>query len=297
MERKFLVPIVTPFKDEETVDYRALQKLVRKVLNDGADGIYAGGSSAECFFLNESERKKVLEAVIEAAEGAFVAAHIGAIGTCNSISLAKHAQRAGANAVSSVPPFYFSYTFGEIKNYYLDIVKSVDIPMMIYNIPSNTRTSFTLGEFLELMACDGVEYLKFIDDNFYLLEQIKSHCGKTVYSGKDEDFLSALAAGADGAIGTSFNFMLDKFIRIRELYDAGRVQEARAVQHSANEVITAVCECGLLEATKYMLALQGIEAGHARKPFACLTEEKKRRLRAVAEKEGLLNALPMGRAL
>ena len=149
MERKFLVPIVTPFKDEETVDYRALQKLVRKVLNDGADGIYAGGSSAECFFLNESERKKVLEAVIEAAEGAFVAAHIGAIGTCNSISLAKHAQRAGANAVSSVPPFYFSYTFGEIKNYYLDIVKSVDIPMMIYNIPSNTRTSFTLGEFLE----------------------------------------------------------------------------------------------------------------------------------------------------
>ena len=93
MERKFLVPIVTPFKDEETVDYRALQKLVRKVLNDGADGIYAGGSSAECFFLNESERKKVLEAVIEAAEGAFVAAHIGAIGTCNSISLAKHAQR------------------------------------------------------------------------------------------------------------------------------------------------------------------------------------------------------------
>ena len=93
------------------------------------------------------------------------------------------------------------------------------------------------------------------------------------------------------------NFMLDKFIRIRELYDAGRVQEARAVQHSANEVITAVCECGLLEATKYMLALQGIEAGHARKPCACLTEEKKRRLRAVAEKEGLLNALPMGRAL
>ena len=297
MERKFLVPIVTPFKDEETVDYRALQKLVRKVLNDGADGIYAGGSSAECFFLSESERKKVLEAVIEAAEGAFVAAHVGAIGTYNSIALAKHAQRAGANAVSSVPPFYFSYTFGEIKNYYLDIVKSVDIPMMIYNIPSNTRTSFTLGEFLELMACDGVEYLKFTDDDFYLLEQIKSHCGKTVYSGKDEDFLSALAAGADGAIGTSFNFMLDKFIRIRELYSAGRVKEARAVQHSANEVITAVCECGLLEATKYMLALQGVEAGHARKPFTCLTEEKKRRLRAVAEREGLLDALPMGRAL
>ena len=169
--------------------------------------------------------------------------------------------------------------------------------MMIYNIPSNTHAKFGLGDLESLLAEEGMDYMKFTDTDYFMLEQLKSHTGKFIYSGKDEDFLSALAAGADGAIGTSFNFMLDKFIRIRELYDAGRVQEARAVQHSANEVITAVCECGLLEATKYMLALQGIEAGHARKPFACLTEEKKRRLRAVAEKEGLLNALPMGRAL
>ncbi len=297
MKKKFLVPIVTPFRDEDTVDYRVLQQLVRKVLNEGADGIYAGGSSAECFFLSEAERKKILEAVIEAAEGAFVVAHIGAIGTNNSIVLARHAERAGANAVSSVPPFYFSYSFAEIKQYYLDIMGSVNIPMMIYNIPSNTRTAFSLGEFLELMACDGVEYLKFTDNDFYLLEQIRSHCRKTVFSGKDEDFLSALAVGADGAIGTSFNFMLRKFIRIGELFERGRVQEARALQHSANEVITAVCGCGLLEATKYMLSLQGIEAGHARKPFFRLTEEQKRRLRAIAEREGLLSAEPVGQAL
>lgn len=290
MEAKFLVPIVTPFKDETTVNYKALQALVQKVLKEGADGIYAGGSSAECFSLDEAERKKVLEAVIEAAEGAFVVAHIGAIGTNNSVKLARHAQRAGADAVSSVPPFYFSYRFEEIKNYYLDLLASVDLPMMIYNIPSTTKTSFTLDQFLELMNCDGVGYLKFTDDDFYLLEQIKSHCDKTVFSGKDEDFLSALAAGADGAIGTTFNFMLGKYLRISDLYKQGKMKEALAVQHSANEVITTVCDCGLLEATKYILSLQGIDAGHARKPFSYLTEEQKARLRAVAEKEGLLDS-------
>ena len=288
MEKKFLVPVVTPFSDEQKINYRALQDLVVKLLQEGADGIYAGGSSAECFFLSEAERKKVLEAVIEAAGDAFVVAHVGSIGTYNSISLAKHAQKAGAAAISSVPPFYFGYTFEEIKNYYLDLMKSVDLPMMAYNIPSNTKTEFSIDEFLQLMAFDKMRYLKFTDDNFYMLEQIKSHCDKIVYSGKDEDFLSALAAGADGAIGTTFNFMLGKYLDIYRLYKEGKMQEALAVQHSANEVISVICKCGLLESTKYLIGERGIEVGHARKPFCYLTEEKKRMLRSVAEREGIL---------
>lgn len=129
-----------------------------------------------------------MEAVIEAADGAFVVAHIGAIGTNNSIELAKHAEKVGADAISSVPPFYFTYSFEEIKEYYLDIVNSVDIPMMAYNIPSTTKTKFTLEQLLALLSCDKIKYLKFTDDNFYVLEQLKSHSGKIIYSGKDEDF-------------------------------------------------------------------------------------------------------------
>ena len=65
MKNKFLVPIVTPFKSDETVDYEALKNLTKRLLDDGADGIYASGSSAECFLLSEEERRKTLEAVIE----------------------------------------------------------------------------------------------------------------------------------------------------------------------------------------------------------------------------------------
>ena len=111
MKNKFLVPIVTPFKANETVDYEALKTLTKKLLNDGADGIYASGSSAECFLLSEEERRKTLEAVIEAADGAYVVAHVGNIGTKNSVALARHAKAAGADAIASVPPFYFNFPF------------------------------------------------------------------------------------------------------------------------------------------------------------------------------------------
>lgn len=288
MNKKILIPVITPFSNDETVNYEALQRHVSELLKKGADGIYAGGSSAECFSLNETERKKTLEAVIEAANGAFVVAHIGAIGTNNSIALAKHAEKVGADAISSVPPFYFTYSFEEIKEYYHDIVNSVDIPMMAYNIPSTTKTKFTLEQLLELLSCDKIKYLKFTDDNFYILEQLKSHSGKFIYSGKDEDFLSALVTGVDGAIGTTFNFMVEKYLAIERFFREGKMKEALEVQHSVNEVIRTVCDCGLLEATKYMVCLKGLAVGHARKPFEYLTEEKKKRLHAVAEKEGII---------
>lgn len=102
MKNKFLVPIVTPFNDDETVNYDALYRLTKKLLSDGADGIYSTGSSAECFLLSEEERKKTLETVIKAADGAYVVAHVGAVSVKNTMELARHAVKA---AQTSLPPF------------------------------------------------------------------------------------------------------------------------------------------------------------------------------------------------
>lgn len=288
MKNSILVPIVTPFKNENEIDYDSLQQLVKKLLNEGADGIYACGSSAECFSLREQERKKSLEAIIEAAEGAFVVAHVGAPGTSLAVDFAKHAKNAGANAISSVPPFYFTFNFNEIKQYYIDLVDNADLPLMLYNIPQTTGRRFTAAQFEELLSDDRIPYLKFTDTDFYSLEQIKSHTGKTIYSGKDENFLSALSAGADGAIGTTFNFMLDKYINIFKLFKENKMAEALKIQHSANEVIKVVCDCGLLESAKYLVALKGINVGHARKPFSYLTFEQKIKLTDIALKEGVI---------
>lgn len=287
-DNTILVPVITPFTGDETVDYNALQRHVESVLGQGADGIYVCGSSAECFSLSEEERMKSLEAVVEAANGAFVAVHVGAFSTAGSVRLARHAEKAGADVVSSMPPFCFNYSFAEIKDFYTDVMNSVELPMMAYNFPAATQTHFTFEQFLELLSAEKMQYLKFTDVDFYMLEQLKSHTGKFIYSGKDEDFLSALAAGADGAIGITFNFMVGKFKTIRRLFREGKTEEARLIQHGVNEMVRTVCRCGLIESTKYLVGLRGIAVGHARKPFSRLSEEAKACLRSMAEREEII---------
>ena len=253
MKNKFLVPIVTPFKANETVDYEALKTLTKKLLNDGADGIYASGSSAECFLLSEEERRKTLEAVIEAAD-----------------------------AIASVPPFYFNFPFEGILDYYRRLAET-GLPVIVYSLPSATR-KLTIDEYRRLLSLSGVIGLKFTDSDYFTMERIITETGADVYSGKDECFLSALAAGAKGAIGTTFNFMLDKYLEIYRLFKAGKTAEALEIQSSANAATECVLE-NIMPATKYLIKLRyGIDCGNARRPFLPLSEAHKRKLDEIAAK-------------
>lgn len=281
--KKILVPIVTPFNADETVNYDMLARLTRKVLDEGADGIYAGGSSAECFLLTQEEREKCLETVIKAADGAFVVAHVGDIGTKKTIDLAKHAEKVGADVVASVPPFYFGYGFEGVKSYYRDLSSAVKIPTLVYNIPVATGKGISIKELEELMMIPGVDYLKFTDSDYYMMERVHTRTGKFVYSGKDECFLSAIAAGADGGIGTTYNFMIGKYLRIWDTYHAGNVDEALKIQKSANAITEAVVNAGTIPATKYLLRLQGYDSGMGRRPFVPLKEEAKAVLEKIYE--------------
>ncbi len=279
MKHKFLVPVVTPFNADESVNYDALTRLTKAILGSGADGIYAGGSSAECFLLDEDERKKTLETVIKAADGAYVVAHVGAISAHNSVELARHAKAAGADAIASVPPFYFAYPFEGILEYYRRLAE-VGLPVIVYSLPSAT-CKFTIDEYKALMTIDGVVGLKYTDTDYFAMQQIIAASGAEVYSGKDECFLSALSMGAHGAIGSTFNFMFEAYPEICRLYREKKTDEALAVQSAANAV-TAVCIKNLLPAMKYLIKLRyGIDCGIARCPFTPLTHALESELKTV----------------
>lgn len=281
MKNKFLVPIVTPFNDDETVNYDALYRLTKKLLSEGADGIYATGSSAECFLLSEEERKKTLETVIKAADGAYVIAHVGAVSVKNTMELARHAVKAGANALASVPPFYFNFPFEGIVDYYREIA-SLKTDVMVYSIPSAT-IKLSIEQYCRLLSVEGVKYIKFTDSDYFTMQQIIAATGAEVYSGKDECFLSALAAGAGGAIGTTFNFMLDKYLEIYSLFLSGENKRALEVQTEANAA-TAITLGNLFPSVKYLVKLRyGIDCGSARKPFLPLSKELKTKLDKLAE--------------
>ena len=276
---KFLVPIVTPFNKDGTVNYEALKKLTRKLLDDGADGIYACGSSAECFLLTDEERKKTLETVVKAADGANVIAHIGAVGTYRSIEFAKHAEKCGANGISSVPPFYFSYNNQEIKNYYWDLANSVKIPLTIYYIPVRTGGGVGADDLVEIInGNDNIDSIKFTDKNYQIMQTIKKKTGAFIYSGADECYNAAIAMGADGAIGTTFNNILGLYKDIYKAFSSGDTKLSADLQYKSVALINEMVKGGVLAGTKRIIKEQGIDVGTPRKPFRELTKEQEESL-------------------
>lgn len=277
--KKLYVPIVTPFRQDEAVDYEALKKLTKGLLAEGADGIYACGSSAECFLMTGEERMKALEAVISAADGAPVIAHVGAMGTRLSADLARHAERAGASMISSVPPFYFSYGFKALKEYYWELADSVKIPLMIYYIPSNTGNHLDASQLTEIMeGRENIVSIKFTSYDYYEMQQLHERTKKQVISGKDECFLAAMAMNADGAIGTTFNCYLGHYKKILSFLEQKDLQSAYRVQCKANEITRELCSVNLFAGVKALLQYKGYDAGIPRRPNCVLDEESRRQL-------------------
>lgn len=267
----------TPFSKDGTVNGKALESLILKLLGDGVDGFYVGGSTAEAFLLTEDERKYIIDVAADTAGGKVpLICQIGSISTDRAVELAKHAEKRKAAAVSSVPPFYFKFSFDEIKGYYFEITDNVSLPMIIYNIPVYSGISFSFENINEFFSDERFIGIKHTSNDFFMLERIKSaYPEKTAFNGYDEMFLAGLSMGADGGIGSTYNFMPDKYIGMRELFLRGDMASARDLQKEANAVIAELIKVGVLPGLKEILRLSGFDFGDCRKPFRQLTGSEK----------------------
>ena len=278
MELGGLVPaLVTPFDREGRVNWTELRRLVKMLLEEGADGFYVTGSTGECFLLTDEERIRIASVVAETTEGKVpVIAHVGKIGAAQAAHLAKEVEKAGVSAVSSVPPFYYDFKFEEIVDYYKAISDAVELPLVIYNFPQFSGVTINAENLRRITDCCRVGGLKYTDSNLYELERIRRGFPdlKIMY-GQDEAFLYALPIGVDGAIGSTYNFMLKKYKRILKAYQDGNMKLAEEIQHEACSIIDALLKIRDITAEKYLLKRKGIECGDCRAPFKRIPEEEK----------------------
>lgn len=253
--------------------------LIHRLADAGVHGLYIGGSSGEMLFCSVSERMELLETVMEACGELTIIAHTGALTTADAIELSRHAESVGAHAISSVTPLYYKYSYREIWTYYSRLCDAVGIPVIIYNIPALTGTVLNFEQLSELLSIDGVGGMKFTSSDFFLLNRLKqSFPDKVFYNGSDEMLLSGLAAGADGGIGTTYNFMPDIILSIYSLFKNGQIKEACDVQSLANRIIAEVVAKGVLPASKQMLAFSGLDIGTCREPLLPLSTSAKNEL-------------------
>lgn len=151
--------------------------------------------------------------------------------------------------------------------HYRELADASSLPLIVYNFPARA-TGFTLPELVELLSYPNIIGIKHTSSDMFQLERIRHAAPDAiVYNGYDEMCLAGLAMGAQGAIGTTYNFMGDVFAALRTCAAEGRIEEARRLQAMANRVIQVLMKVGVMPGSKALLGIMGVTAGHHGVPF------------------------------
>lgn len=267
--------LVTPYTKEGAVNYPALGQLLDKLILEGADGFFIAGSAGECFLLTREERKEAAAFVLQKAAGRVrTIVHVGSTSTAEAIDLALHARAHGADAVSAVPPFYYKYDFEQIRAHFFAIMDACALPMIYYNYPAFSGVTVSCEDIRQLCAHPGMAGIKHTCVNLSELEQFRRACpGLQVFCGYDDILLGALAMGADGAIGSTYNILLPIASAIAKAFHAGDMKTALAHQQRANVFIEALNRSGMIQGIKYILESKyGIPCNGCRMPMKAISE-------------------------
>jgi N-acetylneuraminate lyase len=268
--------LLTPFDKNNRVNEKELEKLVKFNIEMGVKGFYVGGSTAEAFLLSTDERKQIMDVVKATAPASTLIAHIGSIDERVATELALHAEKTGYDVISSVAPFYYKFSFEEIKNYYYRLADATALPMLVYHFPAFSGVNMGMNEMKQFLNDDRFIGIKYTSNDFFTMEQCKTNFpDKIVYNGFDEMFLAGLSMGANGGIGSTYNFMANKFVEIQKLFEAGDIKAAQIIQKEANRIITILCQIGVMQAEKEVLNQLGFDFGVCRHPFGEPTAEQK----------------------
>lgn len=276
----------TPFNDKNQVSETAMLALMERNLKEGAAGFFIGGSSAECFLLSHEERIRTFEIAAEMKGKAKLAAHVGALGTDEAIDFAKAAKRLGFDLISATAPFYYKHSMDAVAQYYMDIFQAVEIPILIYNFPGNTGVDFDLSRpaIQKLLASGAIAGVKHTNRDLYQLERFRDrNPDLLLFCGFDEILSGAEAMGCDGAIGSTFNFMLLHYLKLWEACKKHDRDVMLSLQHSANVIMETIVSIGLIPSIKAILKMQGIDMGQPRRPFHPVSREQEEQIAKVLE--------------
>ncbi|NIK75332.1 N-acetylneuraminate lyase [Paenibacillus castaneae] len=271
------VAMYSAYDDSGEVDQDKVKNLARYYVESGIKGLYVGGSSGEGILQTVEERKKVLEAVMEeVGQELTIIVHVGANSTRESVELAIHAEKCGADAISAVPAIYYRLSEKAVENHWQQMINSSSLPFIIYNIPQTTGFNLTQTLFKKMAAQEKVIGIKMSGESVFELQQFKANAGKQflVYNGPDEQYLGGRIMGADGGIGGTYGVMPELFCQLEAFYQQGAIKEAQQLQDKINAIITKLLSFpSLYGACKAILSMRGIETGAPRLPLLPVGEE------------------------
>lgn len=269
--------LLVAFNKDGSINEQGLREIIRYNIDKmKVDGLYVGGSTGENFMLSTEEKKTIFRiAKEEAKDEVALIAQVGSVNLKEAVELGKYATELGYDSLSAVTPFYYKFSFAEIKHYYDTIIAETGNNMIVYSIPFLTGVNIGVEQFGELYQNPKILGVKFTAGDFYLLERLKkAYPNHLIWAGFDEMMLPAAALGVDGAIGSTFNVNAPRAKQIFHLTQAGKLKEALELQHITNDLIEGILANGLYLTIKELLKLDGVNAGYCREPMTSAATEQ-----------------------
>lgn len=282
--------LLVPFDEQGQVKEEGLKQIAKNAIEtEKLDGLYVNGSSGENFLISKEQKKQIFRVVKETVgDQVNLIAQIGSLDLNEAIELGKYATELGYDALSAVTPFYYPFSFEEIKQYYFDIIETTQNNMIIYAIPDLTGVNISIEQFGELFNHEKVVGVKYTAPNFFLLERIrKAYPDKLILSGFDEMLVQAAISGVDGAIGSTYNVNGRRARQIFDLAREGKIDEAYRIQHDTNDIIETVLGMGIYSTLKEILKTRGIDGGLPKRPFTPFNEANRETLNNLIKKYDL----------
>jgi N-acetylneuraminate lyase len=288
----------TPMTADGGVDLATIERQAAALVSGGVRGAFVCGTTGEGLSLTTAERMAVVERwLATAGANLAVIVHVGSNSSAESRALAAHAQRCGAAGIAALPPMFFKPTgLDALVHVMAEIAAAApQLPFYFYHIPAMSGVNLSVASWLEQAAraiptLTGVKFTHEDLMDFQLARAVDGGRFDMLF-GRDEILLAAMALGARGAVGSTYNFASPIYHRIIAAYDRGDMPEAARLQMLAVRMIAVMKQFDGLAAGKAIMKISGLDCGPTRSPLTPLTIERTAELERALDAAGVLGQL------
>jgi 4-hydroxy-tetrahydrodipicolinate synthase len=288
-----LTAIVTPFREDGSVDIDRFRALARHLVENGSDGIVVAGTTGESPTLKDDERLALFEAAVDELDGrATVVAGTGTYDTAHSVHLTERAHELGVDGFLVVTPYYNLPTPRGIVAHFGAIAEASDKPIVVYNIPQRVVRNIEPDTLVELAEIPTVRAVKQATTDLDQARRILAETDLDLYAGNDDLVLPFLELGGIGGVCVYTHLV---GTRVKEMIRRFREEDgdgARAIEAELRPVIQALAVTTNPQGVKAALQLLGWDVGGLRLPLVEATEEERETIRAALDRAGLLTPTP-----
>jgi 4-hydroxy-tetrahydrodipicolinate synthase len=280
--------IITPFKDDQSLDLEGLRRNIEFLEGSGISGIVPCGTTGESATLSFDEHKKVIEEALNCSNVPVIAG-TGSNNTREALELTKHAADAGANAALLITPYYNRPNDSGLFEHFRLIAEKCDIPLILYNVPKRTGVDLKPDLVARLSKIKNIVGIKEASGSLTQVSQIieKTQGSPfTLLSGDDDITLPVVALGGKGVVSVVANVVPRKTVALVEAATKGNLETARKLHYELAPIVRSMFLDTNPIPVKTAYRLMGLAAGPLRLPLASMSPEKEKILKDILDKLG-----------